>query len=258
MNLKNSDIAVPKDHRTFLPPNFEESVVMNRKTDDGNDLFAELLPWYVNGTLESQEQEWVAGHLADCPKYQLELGQYQQLSAAITDVRTKMADWQPSAAQFAKILLALDAEKVVVTNAVSAKKTSFWTQCFVWLQAQAKPLVWALTLETLVLAALILFVVLPRDGHQASSLTVFQTLSDAHAPAIVGLPRIHLVFEDDMAIADLRLLLVSVNARLVDGPSKLGVYTVELATDGSSDATALAIAIFRKHPKVKFAEPVQP
>ncbi|MDD2724885.1 MAG: zf-HC2 domain-containing protein [Methylovulum sp.] len=231
---------------------------MNRKADDGHGIVAELLPWYVNGTLGSKEQEWVAGHLADCPKCRVELEQYQQLSSVISN-NTETPDWQPSPAHFGQILSALDAEENgVIRNVAVVKKPSFLGQCADWLQAQAKPLVWALALETIVLAALVLFVVLPRLDQQTSGQTVFQTLSDAHAPTVAGLPRVHIVFADDIMIGDLRLLLVSVNARLVDGPSKLGVYTVELATVGNPDATALAIATLRKHSKVKLAEPVHP
>lgn len=223
-----------------------------------HNTMTELLPWYANGTLEPQERNLVAEHLAACPECREELAHYQQLSAAIPDA-SDTNDWQPSIAHFSEILSAIDAqESVAMAYKPALKKSSFWQQCRNWLHSKNQPLVWALTVESIALATLVMFMVMPRFGQTASEQAVFQTLSDAQAPVANGLPRAHIVFADDMTIAEMRVLLPSVQGRVVDGPSKLGIYTVELAIATSTDSVNSAIAELRNHPKVKLAEPVQP
>lgn len=224
----------------------------------GHNTITELLPWYANGTLEPQERNLVAEHLAACPECREELAHFQQLSAAIPEA-SDSDDWQPSTAHFSQILSAIDAEEIVeVRQKPAVNKPSFWQQCRDWLHSKNQPLVWALTVESIALASLVLFVVMPRFGQTASEQAVFQTLSDAQAPTVSGLPRVHIVFSDDMTIAEMRVLLPAVQAHLVDGPTKLGVYTLELAAATPTDSVNSAIAELRKHPKVKLAELVQP
>lgn len=223
-----------------------------------HNTMTELLPWYANGTLEPQERNLVAEHLADCPECRKELAHYQQLSAAIPET-SDTDDWQPSIAHFSGILSAIDAqESVAMASKPALKKPSVWQQCRDWLHSKNQPLVWALTVESIALATLVMFMVMPRLGQTVSEQMVFQTLSDAQAPITTGLPRVHIVFADDMTIAEMRVLLPSVQGHLVDGPSKLGVYTLELAVATPTDSINSAIAELRKHPKVKLAEPVQP
>ena len=224
----------------------------------GHNTITELLPWYTNGTLEPQERNLVAEHLAACPECREELAHYQQLSASIPDA-SDTDDWQPSASHFAQILSVIDAqESVAIASKPVPKKPAFWEQCRDWLHSKNQPLVWMLTVESIALATLVMFIVMPHFRHSASEQAVFQTLSDAQAPVASGLPRVHIVFADDMTIAEMRVLLPSGQSHIVDGPTKLGVYTLELAAATPTDSVNSAIAELRKHPKVKLAELVQP
>ena len=44
-----------------------------------SDRFNELLPWYVNGTLDEADRAWVEQHLAEHPQAREELGWYRSL-----------------------------------------------------------------------------------------------------------------------------------------------------------------------------------
>lgn len=236
---------------------FEKAALMNVNVEDGHDWVAELLPWYSNGTLGPVEQAFVDKHLAICPECCLKLEEYQQLSAAIAASPAAM-DWQPSPGHFAQVLSAIDAEEkaIAAKTAPLPKQPTFAGQCLDWLKIQSKPLVWALALETLMLATLALFAVMPGVGRQAPEGAVYQTLSNARPVAVNGQPRVRIVFAEEATEHDIRMLLTSVQGHLVDGPSTLGVYTLELALPGKGNTLDLAVAQLRKHPKVRLAEPV--
>lgn len=230
---------------------FEQVVPMNEKSADEHLFIAELLPWYANGTLEPSERAEMDKHLTECADCRFELEQYQQVSASIT--ASTEDDWQPSSAHFAQILHTIDAEETAVSANPILKKPSHRPSFWEWLQAQAKAMAWLLAVETAVLAAVVLMLVIPHFGQQAAVEPLFQTFSKASSPSITGQARLHIVFAEDISEREIRLLLTSVQGHLVDGPSPLGVYTVALASDIKPD---FAIALFRKHPQVRLAEPV--
>lgn len=48
-----------------------------------NDRFNELLPWYVNGTLDESDRAWVERHLAEHPEARAELDWFRSLQTHI-------------------------------------------------------------------------------------------------------------------------------------------------------------------------------
>jgi len=75
-----------------------------------HELSAELLPWYVNGTLNPAEQALVARHLPACTECRLALEHYRKLGASCP-AYTDKEDWRPAAAHFARILQNIDAQE---------------------------------------------------------------------------------------------------------------------------------------------------
>jgi len=63
--------------------------------------------------------------------------------------------------------------------------------------------------------------------------------------------RLRVVFDEQTPEKELRALLVSLEAAVVDGPSPLGVYTVEMPASLDPGST---IAVLRTRPEVLFAE----
>ena len=67
--------------------------------------------------------------------------------------------------------------------------------------------------------------------------------------------QIHIVFTDDITERELRTLLGRVQGKIVDGPSTIGAYTLEVGPSTADDLTRI-VAILRADPKVQLAEPV--
>jgi len=227
---------------------------MSNSNNADHDLVAELLPWYANNTLNPDEQELVAGHLVHCPECRQELAQYRQLDSGAYVVNSAAPVWQPSSAQFSSILQAIDAqENSVDTAAVPLKMPGFFSKLSAGLKVTPRPVYWFMALETAALATLVLLVVarLPQQPEQP----MFQTLSSVHTPSATTLPRMSIVFAEDITEKEIRALLQAQHGQLVQGPSMLGVYTLQLETGGEPELQQ-AIIKLRADPKVKLVEAV--
>jgi hypothetical protein len=80
---------------------------------------------------------------------------------------------------------------------------------------------------------------------------LYRTLGDTPI-ATPGRPAIVVVFKGEHAEQEIRRLLLSLNARVVDGPSSVGAYRLELREGGQQEA----LALLRADPAVAFAEPM--
>jgi hypothetical protein len=99
----------------------------------------------------------------------------------------------------------------------------------------------------LLLASALTVPLLP--GRSAPSL--YHTLGDT--PLVVSARRgLVVVFRGERPEQEIRRLLLRVDARIVDGPSSVGAYTLQVP-DGRQQA---ALALLRSDPAVVFAEPV--
>ncbi len=85
--------------------------------------------------------------------------------------------------------------------------------------------------------------------HPAAGQGPYQTLADASTqPMRCGQLRVR--FQENLALADLRSLLLAAHSSIIDGPSQLGTFTLK------TDAPDIALQTLRQHPLVLLAEPV--
>ncbi|MDO9106365.1 MAG: zf-HC2 domain-containing protein [Methylovulum sp.] len=243
-----TEISLPTAPCSQPTPDKEQKAPISKQPVSGHDPIAELLPWYANGTLTPAELALVEHHLSDCLVCRQELEQYRTLDAACPTL-AKQRDWQASSAHFARILQQLQAHEAVSTPPPTRRHLLETVSN--WLQYTPKPIAWALALETITLATLLLTLAITTHP---TAMPTFETLSDSPKPAIAGLSRVHIVFAEDITERDLRALLTAVHGRLVDGPSLLGVYT--LALPAGHGNTPVALATLRAHARVRLAEPV--
>jgi hypothetical protein len=119
----------------------------------------------------------------------------------------------------------------------------------------------------------------PAAGHRpeagaAAHRAEYRTLAasptgDGAVPAAGSLVQIHIVFAESTTEKQIRELLLRARARLVDGPSPLGTYTLEIpvapaappspparTTEGPPDSLGIVLTYLRSRPQVRFAEPV--
>jgi anti-sigma factor RsiW len=190
----------------------------------GTHAEAAALPWYAAGVLTESEHRAIEAHLAGCAQCRAELDSLTQLRTGVHAALA--AEPGPSPAVRLQVMARI---RSAAPNKIHAPKpassTGFLAQLTDWLRAPVVPR-WAPA------AALLLVVI-------QGGLLLRNTPQDARLVPVVtsrGLAtqptRLSVVFRPEASAAQIRNLLGSLDARIVDGPGPAGVYLVELpATD---------------------------
>lgn len=188
------------------------------------DLF-ELLPWYVNGTLDPEARAAVEAALPNSPTLRAELQLLQRVQAAVASEPEPQAAAPPPSGGFDR-----------------------WRRAW-WLTPPR--LRWLVGAQTALVAAAGLWLLLPTVPTPEAG---FRTLTTATSPAVRG-ARVQVVFEAGVTEAELRALLLESDLAVVDGPSPVGMYLVESRRAEALDAAALAVRLERGN-LVRLAAPV--
>jgi anti-sigma factor RsiW len=210
--------------------------------------FERLLPWYVNGTLPDGERERVDQHLRECAGCRAEVEHDRGLAAAM-----RAAGEIAPAPHPAQLLRLLD--RLERPAPAPARPRRRLPRLPALLASTPAPVRWVLAAQLVL--AVGLFAARdwrpePAAGPQAPA--TFQTLSDpvpAAAPAAAV--RLRVLFTDDTPERELRRLVQEVGGHLVDGPTPLGVYTIEVPTGPASEPPEVVLEHLRSHPRVSFA-----
>lgn len=224
---------------------------------DGNDHEKtwEILPWYVNGTLEGHEREFVARHILRCQSCADEVVRCESIATAVRSSEETKRTSSPE--HFARLM------EQIERGSASAAPQRWRILVREWIEKirlafQETPSLfrWALAAETAAIGLLVATII--WQASVAPSL-LYQTLSDRGSAPEPARVHLQVVFADDITEQEIRKLLSSVGATIVAGPSPMAVYTVALtADDGEARAqTQERLALLRAHPKVRLAEAKQ-
>jgi len=191
----------------------------------------QLLPWYVNGTLEADEAAMVEAHLAECAECRADLAAEQALSREVA-------------------ALPLDVEHAWST--LNDRIDAAGAPCRL---AQPVPFLrrkvaigWALG-GPLAAAAAVAFAVAIVPGAPSPVGETYRALGSAPTAA----PGNALViFRPDARDSELRAALTKAGARVVDGPTASGAYVVRIAPA----SRAQALDGLRATPQIVLAEPI--
>jgi hypothetical protein len=228
----------------------------------------ELIPWYVNGTLEADEAARVEAHLARCPLCRREAEANRGLAAALREAEPAVVEDDP---RLERLLARLDEPDETVAGAPAPAAAGR----FAWWRSTPGP---ARRLVVAQLAAVLLLAVAagwlaarpaaaPRSHPAAEAPPPdaapparFRTLS--RPPAAADLPAagdeatVRLLFAAGTGEVEMRRLLLAEGGRFVGGPSPTGVYTAAFAAPAAEvDAV---VERLRAAESVELAEPVRP
>ena len=213
----------------------------------------ELLPWYVNGTLRGQELDAVTGHLSTCVECRGEVARCRDLAAAM---RTAPAvPWAPSSERLARVLAAIDA--------IEAARAGGWRESLrarlaplrELLQGTPGPVRWALAAQG---ALMVLLLAVMAWQTVLSPGPPYRTLATGNDQPRRGQAQVRVVFAEDITEREIRGLLGGVQGKIVDGPSAIGAYTVEVPLPASAaDRMAPVLDVLRADSKVRLAEPIR-
>jgi anti-sigma factor RsiW len=209
----------------------------------------ELLPWYVNGTLENPELDAVQAHLGECEACREEAARCRQLAVAVQ--AASPGGRAPSPERLARLLERIDrTERTAGGPAWRRWLGGTAARLRDALRTTAPPIRWVLAAQG---ALVVLLAAWGIWQAAAGGAPAYRTLADPSDPPGAVQARIRLVFADDTPERDIRALLRRIDGSIVAGPSLAGAYTVELADAAARPA---ALDTLRASPGVRLAEPV--
>lgn len=173
-----------------------------------NKEIEELLPFYVNGTLEADEKAKVEQAIKDNPSLKSEIEFLEKLR---NEVKVQQTEDSPGELGLKRLQKSLREEKQK-----EASNTTPGTSGWGWRVASIAACM-LLVIQTIVL--------LPK--WQSDDLTAAGGGQIIH----VGGQIISITFVPDAREENIRNLLLTVDANIVDGPSALGVYKIVIKKD---------------------------
>lgn len=208
---------------------------------------AELLPWYANGTLSGHQAAQVAAHLPGCAACRQELVRCSNLSGTVKSSAKNV--WAPSTRHWSQILATVEE-----AEARSARGWRILMDRFrSWLSETPRPVRWVLASQGALLLVLTSAVVV----QMAPPPRIYETLSRDNETLRTNGIALRVVFAEDITERELRELLQTIDATIVQGPMSVGVYTVTLpGADFTPERLTQVLTDIRAHPKVRLAEPV--
>jgi len=229
---------------------------INTQSYSGHEELSQLLPWYVNNTLQGDELKAVEKHLTVCLTCKRELIQLQLLAQAVIQEGTRDT---AERASFSRLKKRLHNEAHPELPQVRPEQTKTDNNVR---QLRTRKQFWgnnAITRPALAMAAALLLtlsVFMPRyvdNNLQPDS--SFRTLSDAQPEAIKA-NEIRVVFAENVNQEQKNIILDRVHGQFVgNNPTAQGVYTVRLSKDIATSHLLDVVDLLRKDNNVIFAEP---
>jgi putative zinc finger protein len=212
----------------------------------------ELLPWYVNGTLSGHDLDLVTGHLPACAACAEEVTRCRDLVVAVGAVSAVKT--APSPERLARLLARIDAiEASGGTDGWRERLRRSIDGLRELLQSTPAPTRWALAAQSALVVVLVTAV-----AWQMAVSPSYRTLASGADPVAPGRAQIRIVFAEDISEREMRAVIERVGGRIVDGPSTVGAYTVQVPVPAAaSDRVARELDILRTQPKVRLAEPIR-
>jgi anti-sigma-K factor RskA len=192
---------------------------------------SELLPWLVNGTLNGLERTRVERHVAECVACSQEVDSLRVVEAVVA--HDDEGDRQSTQA-LARIKARLQrAEPKPGARSISSQ----WRETSPWVR-------YAIAAQFVVVAILGAALLHQPTPQYYRGLGAVSKSAGPESGLVV-------VFSETVSQRDMRDLLLRLHARIVDGPSPAGAYTLQVPQDDQ----AAALAVLRHTSWVVFAEP---
>lgn len=213
--------------------------------------FNALLPWYANKTLDEKERERVEAHLAGCKECAQELESIATIQQAMVDINNEV---EPSPRlSFERALDRIEEHELekVATNQARGRSLQqrlgdffrgWWTPTPLWPRA----IIAVQAVLVVALAGTVVYVQ-QRDNPYTTSSAPSGNRSST---------RIVVSFNDNASESKMNEAIRAVGGRVVDGPSALGLYTIQvpIPPERSAEIQGVLDTLRKDNQVIRFAE----
>jgi hypothetical protein len=193
--------------------------------------FDELVVGYVNDALEPQERRWVEEYLRDHPDSQHELAWHHQLKSA-NDIQDLQI---PRDAGLSRLLELVNAEALKPSGSVSG---GLFERVWRWFADMNTRPVFAFASLVVLAQAVALGFLMKSINERDQLISEYSTTRAIPGQTRPEAPTLQVTFKSAATEQDIRLLLVGVQARIIDGPKQLGDYTIAVPAGKLDQAKA--------------------
>ncbi len=215
----------------------------------------ELLPWYANGSLNGAEQTALETHLSTCLVCRKELEYLQKLGQALH--ATDEADIALQEGLSATLARVAAEQRIRKGRRSWASTLRSWLRRFASAFLDSPPAIkGTIALQFVLLLALSGLLLLPVSPKTQPA---YVTLSTPGLQSSSERARLSVTFDEGTAEKAVRHVLIKLGARIVDGPTSLGRYTVELPIPPTAAGrNSSVLAMLRREPHVSHVEAIRP
>jgi hypothetical protein len=220
---------------------------------DPHEYAAALIPWYVNGTLDSAEAAKLGAHLDVCAPCRRDHEAQRRLFEAMQPQTTLVFAAEPSFRKLmARIATGEDAGELASVRPAPAAPVPPASRTARAPIRVARWLAAAVVVEGLVLG----YGGWVWHANTLRTTPAYVTLTSP-APSYQDGARVRIVFRSSLSVQELGTILHGAGAHIIDGPTDSNVYTLGFAGAGVTAVVAeQRIAALRANADVLFAEPL--
>lgn len=213
-----------------------------------DDEAAQLLPWFVNGTLSNADAERVASHLEHCETCRTDAA----AEGVVLNLLRSPAqvEYSPKAGLNKLVARLNESEREdPATRPATASTSSGWRSA----GNSARWLAAAVVVQTVALGTVAGVRLLGQPSVDEAA--PYKTLTAAR----VEKASLRVAFVPTTTLAELQDLLRANQLVAIAGPSDAGIFTLGLSPSATGpDVHAAVLARLRADPRVRFAEPLAP
>jgi anti-sigma factor RsiW len=208
----------------------------------------ELLPWYANATLKEDERKVVEAHLAGCRECALELESLTLMRQAVVESGGKVSTPSPALLNLALARIEdYERTRPKSDDRRSEPSGNFWNRLAVWWRPTpvfARALIAVQLVLVLALGGVVL--------QQHRSRNVYTTLTGPTSQQT----KLAVAFNQDASEQEIRRAIQEIHGTIVDGPSALGLYTIEVPVprEQTPEIEKLLQRLRQNHRVIRIAE----
>jgi hypothetical protein len=183
--------------------------------------FDELLPFYVNDTLDETDRAWVDAYLSEHPKSAAELQWYRSLQ----DTMKRDAPAVSAEVGLDRVMARIRADRAPARAPAQPTAPSFGERVRGWLAALAPQPLLRPALAGALAVVVVQGIVIANLAGKGDDASEIRAIPPA---AVVRGPFLKVNFKADAREADIRMLLVEIDGSLAGGPGQLGDWYVRI------------------------------